>query len=373
MNKKRQHYIPQFFLKNFSLSGNHLYIFPFSNEKCYSSEIKNIAKEDFFYGNDIPAIKFENGLSISENWQSAIIKKIIDNYRINTLTNDDIKLLRALILLQESRTKSSKLFSIYHSNFEMANGKTFINFFKKPPRNVGKEMGHPYRTSFGQFMKAPIIVHESISDLKMALIINTTNINFICGDAPVVRFNQLNIKNKRIIDLFSPGLQIFYPLNNELLLLLYDPKAYDIDFDYSTICYVNKLKDIDALNKLQLINAIEFVLFSDINQKENIEKLYHEIQKIIHKNVKKTFGSFKKGSDFLAEYDNLWNVYCLITKYFNYKLNLSFIHRNHEYEQFWIKKYNDDVKLNVKPELVRDENLKNKVCAKIENENNSTS
>lgn len=373
MDKKRQHYIPQHFLKNFSLSDNRLYVFPLSNGRCYPSEINNIAKEDFFYGNDIPAIKFENNLSISESWHSEIIKKIIKNYSLNSLNNDDYLLLRTLILFQESRTKSAKIFSVIYSNFQTANGKIDINHFKKLPRNVGKEMGHPYRTAFGLLMQAPILSHESISDLKMALLINITNKNFICGDAPTVRFNQLKIKNERLFSLFSPGLEIFYPLNNELLLLFYDPKAYDIEFDFGSVCYVNKLADIDALNKLQLINALEFVLFSDITQRENVEKMYHEIQMIIHKNVKKTFGSFEKGRDLINGFDsNYWNLFCFISKYFNYKLNLSFIHRNLEYEQYWLKKYNDAVKLGIKPELVRDEDLKKRVYEKIKEEINDT-
>jgi hypothetical protein len=134
-------------------------------------------------------------------------------------------------------------------------------------------------------LQGPILCHESISDIKSALIINTTNNSFICSDAPVVRYNQLKIDNERLRSLFSPGLEIFYPINNEIVLLFYDHEAYDIDFDYDSICYLDKQADIDSLNSLQFMNALDFVLFSDINQKENIENLYRENQKLIHKIV----------------------------------------------------------------------------------------
>jgi len=364
---RRQHYIPQFYLKNFALTDNRLNVFSLVNEKCHSTAIKNIAKEDFYYGNDEAALKLESGLSKHEGKHSAILKKIIDNYNLNRLDNDDYTLLHVYTLFQEARSKSSKLFSIYFTNTQNADGKPDINTFKKSPRNFGKEMGHQYRTAFGRILQAPILSYEGISDLQPALIINTTDNNFICSDAPTVRFNQLKIENERLMSLFSPGLQIFYPINNEILLLFYDPKAYQIDFDYnSSICYIDTQTDLDSLNKLQLINANDFILFSDINQKENIEYIYSEIKTIIQKNTQEQLGSFEKGKKFLKGLDdNYWNIWCSISKYFNYRLNLSFIHPCVDYEQYWLKKYYSALERGIKPELVRNNDLKKRIDENI--------
>lgn len=200
---RRQHYIPQYFFRNFAISGDSLNVFHFSNGMSNSIKIENIAKEDFFYGADTPAFEFEQGLSKFESMHSAIIKKIINSYSLNYLNKDDNTLLRVFTLFQESRTKSSKMFSIYFTKSQTANGKIDITIFKKIRRNEGREMGHPYRTAFGRIMQAPILSYESISDLKIALIINTTNNNFICGDAPTVRFNQLKIENERMESYFT--------------------------------------------------------------------------------------------------------------------------------------------------------------------------
>jgi len=366
---KRQHFIPQQYLRNFSLSGDHLYVFPFSNGKPYLNEIKNLAKEDFYFGSDSAAIKFEHELSKFEQQQNSLFKKIINNYRLNILNNEEKKLLRFFTLFQESRTKTSKKFSQYFANSLKTTKNGEIDVFQKIPRNVGREINDEYRTTFGWTLRAPILSHESISDLKSILIINTTNQNFICGDAPVVRFNQLKIFNERLQSLFSPGLEIFYPINNEILLFFYDPRAYDIDCDFDSTCYLDKQTDLDSLNKLQIINALESVFFSDIQQKDNIEKIYQEIQKIIYKNAEEKYGSYEKLSSFIKSKDNnLWNVFCLISKYFNYELDLSFIHKNVEYEQYWIKKYQDAIDTNQPQELIRNKDLEQKVRTIIEKE-----
>jgi hypothetical protein len=66
--------------------------------------------------------------------------------------------------------------------------------------------------------------------------------------------------------------------------------------------------------------------------------------------------------------ENYWNIFCLISKYFNYKLNLSFIHPKEKYEQYWLKKYNESSANGRKPELVRNEELARKIADIIEKE-----
>jgi hypothetical protein len=369
---KRQHYIPQRYLKNFSLSGDYLNVFPFSTGQYFSSEIKDIAKEDYYFGSDEAAITFERELGKFERQQNAVFKKIITNYSLNCLNNDEKILLRFFTLFQESRTKFSKKFSHYFANSLKTTNNGNIDFFQKIPRNVGREINDEYRTAFGWTLKAPILCHESISDLKPLLIINTTNQNFICGDAPVVRFNQIKIFNERLQSLYSPGLELFYPINNEVLLFYYDPKAYDIECDFDSTYYLDKQTDLDALNKLQIINALESVFFSDIQQKENIEKIYQEILEIIRNDLGQKYGSYEKLSHFMKHKDNnLWNLVCLLSKYFNYKLDLSFVHKNVEYEQYWIKKYQSALDTHQAPELIRNGELELKVRSTIEKETKS--
>ena len=144
---KRQHYIPQQYLRNFSLSGDYLYVFTFSTGKYFSREIKDLAKEDYYFGSDKAAITFEHELSKFEQQQNALFKKIINNYRLNIMNNDEKILLRFFTLFQESRTKTSKKFSQCFANSLKTTEKGERDVFQKVPRNVGREINDIYRNN----------------------------------------------------------------------------------------------------------------------------------------------------------------------------------------------------------------------------------
>ena len=80
-NTKKQHYIPQFFLKNFSIDNAaksvYIYAFASQNEKTKIENRKNIERfcqKRYFYGKDNI---LENFLQLRENIQAPIISNII--------------------------------------------------------------------------------------------------------------------------------------------------------------------------------------------------------------------------------------------------------------------------------------------------------
>ena len=103
----------------------------------------------------------------------------------------------------------------------------------------------------------------------MVLLINNSEFDFIASDNPIVLFNSYfnKVQDRGVIGLQSPGLQIFFALNNKLALLLYDVKCYSTgerrhQEDFSTIS-VNSIDDIDSINSLQILNCDENVFFSN--------------------------------------------------------------------------------------------------------------
>ena len=104
-DKKKQHFVPRFYLKNFSLlkNGKTIGIFNVENEKFIpEGALKNQAYKNYFYGKDKV---IENALGTLEGPSSEIISKII-NYEIfpNKATENHIVLLTFIIFLH-SRTK----------------------------------------------------------------------------------------------------------------------------------------------------------------------------------------------------------------------------------------------------------------------------
>ena len=107
---KLQHYVPRFYLENFvtniKKSKNQIFCFDKISSKTFSSSIKNIACESFFYdlSNDNEQ-STEIALSKLENKFSIAIKNLIENPDINLLSSEDRETISEFIIIQEFRTK----------------------------------------------------------------------------------------------------------------------------------------------------------------------------------------------------------------------------------------------------------------------------
>jgi len=369
MQKKRQHYIAQSYLKNFSSDRKYLYVFPFQKKKSFISDIKYLCKEDFFYGSDVIAQNFEDNLSIIENEHKKLIDKILDNYSLNCLNEDEYVGLLVLILFQASRTRSSKRRSRILAKIIEKKKKTLnitdSDVFQDFPRKIDPTEDFRLRQAFGVTMHAAINSVEAILDLTPALLINISDRNFICSDSPVVFYNDVQFDTDFKSDgLINPGLQIFYPISNEIVLLLFDHFAYKLDFDFDSICYLDKKNDIDAINKLQFINSLDFILFSEIKQNKNIEKIFQEVEKDIRKDVRRTFGSYFKGREFLEKI-GMWHQFSLLSKYRTYKLRLSFMTLNTKYAKDQIDQYYEERKKDPNAIPTRNKSLANKAIDRL--------
>lgn len=375
--KKRQHYIPQYYLKNFSNGGEYINVFLFKSRKSLKNNIKNLCKEDFFYGSDDKAIEFEQNLSLIERMHRNLLNKIIQNMNLDYLDYDEYVGLLTFILLQISRTRSAKKNSYYLANLinkgYRLNEKisspnpSDIEAFKDLPRDLVNDINNQYRRAFGLTMLGAINSIEGIMDLKPTLLINISQKNYICGDSPVVLYNGIKFNNIRLTGLLTPGLQIFCPINNEITLFFYDSNAYNIDFDYESIVYVDNESDINSLNKLQISNALDFVLFSDINQKHNIEEIYNEIDSIVDNVFKYNFGSYENGEQILKRINgNMVQIFGFLAKKTNYTLNLSFIRLNSRYADFYKKEYNELLKDHPFPNPIRNKDLADKALERLE-------
>lgn len=100
---KKQHYVPQFYLNNFSYN-KHVYIYDITHKRKFNISIKNLCQEKYFYGSDI---RLEKSLSTIEGKQSKIMKELIKNISILSFKLEDLYYLYLFILMSLSRTKKS--------------------------------------------------------------------------------------------------------------------------------------------------------------------------------------------------------------------------------------------------------------------------
>ena len=104
--KKNQHYVPQFHLKNFSVKGSKktINLFNIDSNKFVENKanVKNQSAEDWFYGRDLG---IENVLEHFETLTSNSLRKTIDSNYVPPRYSEEHSSLISFITLLSARTK----------------------------------------------------------------------------------------------------------------------------------------------------------------------------------------------------------------------------------------------------------------------------
>ncbi len=275
-NKKSQHYIPKFYLRNFSYYQNkrQIGIFNISNGRFFdTAPIKSQGSKDFFYGKDG---KIED-----------ILSKIEGKFA---------KYLRKLILFKDVPKRNTKE-HIHILEFVMLSdlrNPIIINYSKQTRTGLKQKLEelHPGK-NIEEGLKREVTHDEAVSlalggikeavtntvDLGFKLLINKTSTPFITSDYPIVKYNQLLEDKKHQggkTGYGSKGLQIIVPINPEMILFFYDSGIYKVGFrKWNFLEIVNK-NDVDQLNLLQLLNCQSTLFFNEKALKPYVQNLYEK-------------------------------------------------------------------------------------------------
>ncbi len=101
---KRQHYVPQFYLRQFS-NDNNVYAYHLDSRTLNRTPIANICQASYFYSD---YGDYEETLSGLEQLQAGIIKKIISKQSLGDIGEEEYFHLLLFLLLQNTRTKQTK-------------------------------------------------------------------------------------------------------------------------------------------------------------------------------------------------------------------------------------------------------------------------
>lgn len=121
-------------------------------------------------------------------------------------------------------------------------------------------------------------------DLRAKLIINSTPHSFITSDNPVVLYNQL-LMSKHVVEgrtgIGCRGLQLFFPLNDHLMLHIFDADVYCVGGKRLSkqLVEVRRSDDVLQLNQLQVVNANKNLYFSDSVPPSYLQKLIEKAGK----------------------------------------------------------------------------------------------
>lgn len=279
---KKQHYVPQFILRNFSnknTKNNQIFVFNKKSGKTFSCSPENIAHENRFYDieYDNKNIYYEPFFASIETKSAPIIRKILQSESISEISLEDKKTLSYFIILQASRTKHA--FEDCKNNFLKpiltVTYKKVARHILPPPKGFHLDDVEVIITD-DNYCKSLVLstaiysankFHEIIANRKWILFERYNNSNFIIGDHPVIMDNNLISVLYGNLGLLSPGVEIYFPISPHFLLGIFDRKDY-FPHKFTIKCDMENMK---YFNSRQIIYAESF-LFSSKNDWSDCNK-----------------------------------------------------------------------------------------------------
>lgn len=262
---KRQHYVPQMILKNFTgdLLNTSLVVLS-TGKRVDMAPIDRQCYEPYFYGKDQI---LEESFSARESSVAALLGDLSPS-RLDRLSAKALDELRIFVHYQHARTRGA---AEALSNFAAA-------FLKSAMRGTAKL--NRVDASTAELTEATRVrltnaQNESIwhaakstpmtSDLAVKFLVSNQGNGFAIADHPVIRYNQF-AEHQPVLrrwpsstGLAVKGLQLFMPLSPSVTLAMYDPSTYA----YGGKSLVGGVgpSDVIALNRMQAVNAWECMFY----------------------------------------------------------------------------------------------------------------
>lgn len=267
-DKKNQHYIPKFYLRNFSFNSNkkQIGVFHLNSSFFYqTAKLKTQGSKDFFYGHDG---EIEDSLAEIEGHLATVIHDIISTDECpKKKSKEHIELLAFVGL---THLRNPVLIESIKESHEAMRQHILELDPKSDANKVVPNMSHEEVVKIALSGIKDVI--DNISDLDYKLLVNKTNTPFLTSDFPVVRYNRFLEFRKWShgkTGYAQIGLQIFIPLSPTVMIVFYDPLVYKVGFKKRAICDLTKDSDVNKLNQLQVMNCLETIYFN-----EGISEMY---------------------------------------------------------------------------------------------------
>lgn len=289
--KKNQHYIPKFYLRNFSYQNNkkQIGIFNIDNQLFFqTAKLKTQGSKNFFYGYDGV---IEDNLANIEGLLSKTLNQIIQTREIPKKNSTEHFELLLFVTLTDLRNPI-KVEGMKNNFQEMRN-----NLLKLDPNvDVNKFVPNPSHDEIVKLLLSNSLeMTDIISDLDFKLLINKTNKPFISSDFPIVKYNQFLEQSKwqhSKTGYGTVGLQVFIPLNSELILVFFDSGIYKVGDKKKKYLDISNVIDVDSLNTLQFVNCFETVYFDEKANADYIKRIANVSTKYARANVTKSTMSY---------------------------------------------------------------------------------
>ena len=326
---KKQHYVPQFYLRYFSKDKK-------TREKdkktidilvrkrnliINNGTISNQSYANYFYGKDK---QLEKALGLVETKSAELINLIKKTNFVPNLNSRGHFIILSFVAFMIART----MHNVQSLNESV--DKVFKNIHKEDlkSKNMISDFSISLKEAPAYCLGLSAFTLPILSDLNIKLLINNTNISFIASDNPVVKYNQfLETKKAFFIPshtgLALKGLQLFFPLGPTATLLFYDKQVYRVGDRKKQVIEINE-KDAHSLNLLQIVNANVNIYFNSLlSQGSYLLDLNKEAKPYIRNDKSRVQVAKKANEEDMSELmitsyvdvrTNFSNSFCKLTK-----------------------------------------------------------
>lgn len=321
--QKNQHYVPKFYLKNFSTDGINLNLYVINKKEHVTGSLNNQCSKSYFYSNDT---MLEKLISQLESREASAINKLIRERKLSALSEEEyfVKILEFISMMNGRTLNNKKQTEKMIDNFMEDIIKPM---FRADPLSKGisdediAKMKMKWPTLHLLGIQIGVRAGILLSDLIPVLLVNNTKSEFIISDNPVVFYNRAfhKMKGVSMSGYTAPGLMIFCPLNPNLMLMLFHAPYYKIKMSKHHKVSMRE-KDVREINKLQLYNGYNSVIYRTKKQKEKIDQLHNETGDIPNKPFTEANTEFWKGYG-----GEVKEIYHTTNGKIPFELNLKFI------------------------------------------------
>jgi len=267
MGKKNQHFVPQFYLRNFATDDRSLDLVVLTSGKVVrQASLRKQCYEKWFYGEDE---KVENLLMGLEAEWSRVLRSVVETGKVPGPVSNDRAQLLMFVTFQRLRTAVAE---IYINQIRDLMAKVVLKDHPEvDPQELETLKFGVKHAAVDALTHAPVIA-LSLDDLRVEAVQVDGPISLFTSDHPVVFYNQYceGAKGVGVLGALSRGLQVFVPLTPRLLLMVFDAQIYRFGNRRGNERALSGA-DCHALNVMQVIGANKHVYIP-----RNIDENYVE-------------------------------------------------------------------------------------------------
>jgi len=308
MESIKQHFVPQFYLRNF---GQKIFCLDKTNEQNFQASPRTIAFGSNFYGPTINGSNpLESRFSELEGEFSSSINEFIEKGSVSNISTESFRRLCGFIALQYLRTLEVRkqfegvgndlLRSLLKLDFPQWSNQTIDGISVSDSLNLLTHLKILGKyTSF-----ANVVVHMKFVTLK-----NKTNIPFWTSDNPIAIDNKIEQSFYSGNGIVTEGIELHIPITSKLSILVCDPITFETK---PALINIKTEKDINRENWLQIFSSTRF-LFSDTNSFHKSKEMLDENPDLKNPDRKRSETKIIKGKDMPKEKLRVWATHEILS------------------------------------------------------------